>query len=87
MSAYRIGHVERGNILRRKRGPVELWETLSENNIIYLRVTAEDVLWAVRRYRKDADKLFESVCSMFPNLEPEKGQRKGYSNLFPTPLD
>ncbi|MFC1592872.1 hypothetical protein ACFL4C_02545 [Candidatus Omnitrophota bacterium] len=73
MSAYKIGDIDDcGNILRRRRRPVELWETPKGNYVICLWVTGWDALRTRRKYRKDADVLFDSVCNMLPNLPPEE---------------
>jgi len=71
MSAYKIGDVDEwGYTKRDQRGPVELWETRNGNYVVYLYATNEHVLHAFRKYREDADAVFDSVCNMFPNLPP-----------------
>jgi len=73
MTIYNIGDADEwGYILRNRRGPVELWETPNGNFVVYLYATNEHVLYAVRKYREDADALFDSACNMFPN----RGQRE-----------
>jgi len=73
MSAYKIGDTDTwGYTLRRRRGPVDLWETPNDNHVVYLYVKNEQVLHAFRRHREDADILFDSICEMFPHLEPEE---------------
>lgn len=73
MNTYNIGDADEwGYILRRRRGPVELWETPKEYYVVYLYATNEHVLNAPRKYREDADAVFDSVCNMFPNLGPEE---------------
>ncbi len=72
MSTYNIGDADEwGYILKNRRGPVALWETPNGNYVVYLSATNEHVLYGFRKYREDADALFDSVCNMFPNLEPE----------------
>lgn len=73
MCAYKIGQADEWNyILRRRREPVELWETPNENYVVYLYVKNDEVLHAVRKYRDDADELFDSACNMLTNLGPEE---------------
>jgi hypothetical protein len=85
MSAYKLGAVEGGYTLRRKRGTVELWETPGGGYIIYLYVTAEHVLWAMRKNREDADAFFDSICNLLPDLGPEESSRRGVSPLHLIP--
>ena len=74
MNTYNVGETDEwGFTLRRLRGPVELWETPNGNYAVYLYAANEDTLHASRKYREDADELFNGVCNMFPDLEPEKG--------------
>ncbi len=69
---YRIGQTDPyGYTKRRQRGPVEMWETQSGNFVVYLSATDEHVLHGFRKYREDADALFDSVCLVLPHLEPE----------------
>ncbi len=73
MSTYNIGDADEwGYILRRRRGPVELWET-PNGYVVYLSLSAEGYeLHGRRKYRQDADALFDDACLMLPNLPPEQ---------------
>jgi len=69
---YHIGQTDPyGYTKRRQRGPVEMWETPSGNFVVYLSATDEHVLHGFRKYREDADALFDSVCLVLPHLELE----------------
>jgi hypothetical protein len=69
----RIGEVDKhGNILRRQRSFVELWEQSKNRGfVVCIWPTPENTLWSYRRHRHDADELFDDVCLMFSNLPPE----------------
>lgn len=63
MVVYKIGDQDAwGNILKRQKWPVQLWETPNGNYLIYLWVTEWDTLHTYRKHRKDADALFDGVC-------------------------
>ena len=55
--AYSIGDVDEwGYALRRRRGPIELWETQNGNHIFYLSLSPEGYkLHGHRKLRQDAD--------------------------------
>ena len=72
MATYQIGDVdEYGYCLRRQRGPIQLWETRKGNFVIYLSVSNKGDLFVFRKYHDDANALFDDVCLLLPNLEPE----------------
>ena len=65
MSAYKIGDRDYcGNILRKHKGPVYLWESPNGNYLIYLYVEDWRGLNTSRKKLKDAETLFDSVCNM-----------------------
>jgi len=57
---------EWGYTLLDNKGPVELYQTPREYYVVYLWVTNDDYLSVVRKYRQDAELLFDSVCNMLP---------------------
>ena len=49
-------------------GLVEMWETPNENYVVYLMVSADDILYAFRKYEADAIALFDNVCAIVPDI-------------------
>jgi len=62
-----------GNTLKRHRGAVTLWETPKGYYGVYLSVSTQGYeLHGLRKYRQDADALFDEACLMLQNLLPEQ---------------
>ena len=65
MEVCKIGDTnEWGDVLRRENNPVQLWETRRGYFLVDLWVTEYDALHIVRKYRQDADKIFDNVSDM-----------------------
>ena len=70
-----IGNADNyGFILRRLRGPVELWESPNPNGgfTVGIWVTPDYWLHAYRKERSVADDFFNSTCLMLAGLPPEE---------------